>query len=103
MSEWFKLCKLGDLADGQPTPFTVDDYDVVLIRQGEKVYALEDNCSHQDFPLSHATVMGDRIKCKAHGAEFSLETGQALCAPAFAPVRTFEVKLEGDEVLITTD
>jgi len=103
MTEWFKLCKLDDLAEGKPTPFTVDDYDVVLIRQGDKVYALEDNCSHQDFPLSQGTVMRDRIKCKAHGAEFSLETGQALCAPAFAPVRNFKVKLEGGEVLISTE
>jgi 3-phenylpropionate/trans-cinnamate dioxygenase ferredoxin subunit len=103
MSEWYKLCKLADLADDRPAAFTVDDYDVVLIRRGDEVYALEDNCSHQDFPLSHGTVMGDRIKCKAHGAEFSLATGQALCAPAFAPVRAFKVKVEDDEVLISTE
>jgi 3-phenylpropionate/trans-cinnamate dioxygenase ferredoxin subunit len=103
MSEWFRVCKLEDLADGKPEPFTVDDYDVVLIRRGEKVYAMEDNCSHQDFPLSHGKVLGEKIKCSAHGAEFSLETGQAMCAPAFAPVRVFNVKLENGEVLIATD
>lgn len=102
MSSWHQVCKLNDLAEGKTLPVTVDDYDIVLIKQGDKVFALEDNCSHQDFPLSHGAVSANVIKCKAHGAEFCLESGKALCAPAFAPVRVFGVKIENGEVMVDT-
>lgn len=102
MSSWHVACKISALIEGRPVPVTVDDYDIVLIKRGDVVFALEDNCSHQDFPLSHGTVSAEIIKCKAHGAEFCLKTGKALRAPAFAPVRVFTVKLENDSVLIDT-
>jgi 3-phenylpropionate/trans-cinnamate dioxygenase ferredoxin subunit len=75
----------------------------VLIRVGEQVYALEDICSHQDFPLSHGTATSERITCAAHGAEFCLKTGKPLKPPAFAPVRTFAVKIEAGDVWITVE
>ena len=103
MSSWHKVCKLSELSEGKTLPVTVDDYDIVLVKQGDNVFALEDNCSHQDFPLSHGAITGGNIKCKAHGAEFCLETGKAMRAPAFAPVRVFDVKIEHDEVLINTE
>lgn len=103
MSSWHTICKVSELAEGKTFPISVDDYDIVLIKQGDNVFALEDNCSHQDFPLSHGTIAGGNIKCKAHGAEFCLKTGKAMCAPAFAPVRVFAVKIEDGEIMVETD
>jgi 3-phenylpropionate/trans-cinnamate dioxygenase ferredoxin subunit len=95
-----RVASLSQLKDGLPEPIFVEDEEIVLIRRGDKVYALFDRCSHQDFPLSLGKVDGGRIKCAAHGAEFDLESGRALCAPAFAPVTTYPVEIDGDDVYI---
>jgi 3-phenylpropionate/trans-cinnamate dioxygenase ferredoxin subunit len=98
-----RVASLSQLKDGLPEPIFVEDEEIVLIRTGDKVFALFDRCSHQDFPLSLGKVDGGRIKCAAHGAEFDLASGKALCAPAFAPVQTYPVEIEGDDVYIEID
>lgn len=99
-----RACRLDQLSEGKTYPADVDDVEVVLVLLGGQVYALEDNCSHQDFPLSQGEVLPDgRIKCRAHGAEFELATGKAVCAPAFSPVATFPVKIENGEVWVDVD
>lgn len=98
-----RVASLSQLRDGLPLPIFVDDEEIIIVKSGDKVYALFDRCSHQDFPLSLGKVDGTRIKCAAHGAEFDLASGKALCAPAFAPVRTYPVEVEGDDVYIEID
>jgi len=98
-----RVASLSQLKDGLPLPIFVEDEEIVLIKSGDNVYALFDRCSHQDFPLSLGKVEGPRIKCAAHGAEFDLASGKALCAPAFAPVQTYPVEIEGDDVFIEID
>jgi 3-phenylpropionate/trans-cinnamate dioxygenase ferredoxin subunit len=98
-----RVCRLEELAEGKPCPATVDNLDIVLIRQGMQVYALEDNCSHQDFPLSLGEVRHGRIHCKAHGSEFELITGKPVNPPAFAPVATYPVRIENGDVYVDLD
>ena len=40
------------------------------------------------------------LECLAHGSLFSLETGEALCLPAVRPVPVYEVRLDGDQVVV---
>ncbi|MCI0480879.1 MAG: hypothetical protein L0213_04745 [Candidatus Dadabacteria bacterium] len=35
-----------------------------------------------------------------HGAEFDVETGEALCLPATDAVETYDVKVEGDDIYV---
>ncbi|MBN2083081.1 non-heme iron oxygenase ferredoxin subunit [bacterium] len=100
MSNWIEACSLDQLKEGLPYPVTLDDYDIVLIRQDDSVYALADNCTHQDFPLSQGKVGPDRITCRAHGAQFCLKTGKALKAPAFAGVKTFTTRIDDGIVFV---
>ena len=103
MSEFVKVARLSSMREGLTYPVTVDDEDIVLVREGDNVYALTDNCTHQDFPLAQGKVLKGKLKCRAHGAEFCLKTGKALCPPAFAAVETWEVKIDGDDVLVKVD
>ena len=96
--------KVGALSDFPPATtkaVTAGDYDIVLIRNSAGVVtALIDKCSHADVRLSEGTLEGDEIECAAHGARFDTKTGKALCMPAIAPVRAFEVKISGDDILV---
>lgn len=61
-------------------------------------YAVDDNCSHEDFSLSYGCLEGDRIKCSLHGSRFCLKTGMPQEEPAEDPIGTYAVKLEDDKI-----
>lgn len=67
----------------------------------DEIYAIVDRCSHRDFPMSNGTLHGgETIECAWHGARFDLKTGRALRLPAIKPVKTFEVKIDGNDILV---
>lgn len=97
-----RVASLSDLPDGRPAGCTLaDGRGVCLVRVREEVYALEDKCSHADFPMSDGDVVDDFvIECPLHGAQFDLRDGAVLEAPADEPLRTFEVRVDDDDVWV---
>ncbi|MGQ0639286.1 MAG: Rieske (2Fe-2S) protein [Gemmatimonadaceae bacterium] len=99
---------LDDLEPGIPTSFTLaDGQRVCLVRVGDAVYALEDQCSHQAMPLSAGYVVAPNesggepvIECAWHGARFRCATGEPTRGPALDAVATYEVRLEGNRVVV---
>jgi 3-phenylpropionate/trans-cinnamate dioxygenase ferredoxin component len=77
-----------------------DDEAVAVIRTGDGVYAVEDVCSHEEYPLSEGWVEDHTIECALHGSRFDLVTGDPDSPPALRPVRIFPVKVDGDDVLV---
>ena len=69
----------------------------------DELYAVEDGCPHEVFVLSAGPLEGGTIECVLHGARFDLKTGEALCAPAYLPVRTFPVVVEDGAVWTRDD
>ncbi len=78
---------------------------IVLVATGNGVYyALEDRCSHEDYPLSDGELLDDdRVECIYHGAKFDAASGRAVALPAIRPVRTYDVKVEGNAILVDVD
>ena len=64
------------------------------------MYALKDNCSHKDFPLSAGELDDGQLECAWHGARFDVESGKALRIPAVKPVKTYEVAIEDGDVWV---
>jgi 3-phenylpropionate/trans-cinnamate dioxygenase ferredoxin component len=52
MTQGFRVCALSDLDDNKPFASDVDGEPVVLVRQGDEVHALRDECSHAELALS---------------------------------------------------
>jgi NADPH-dependent 2,4-dienoyl-CoA reductase/sulfur reductase-like enzyme/nitrite reductase/ring-hydroxylating ferredoxin subunit len=84
---------LGDLAEGEPFLGHIDEQSVVLVRRGEEVLAIGGTCTHYGGPLAEGLVVGETIRCPWHHACFSLQTGEALGAPALNPVPRFRVEV----------
>ena len=61
------------------------DTPILVVNLDGDFFALEDRCSHEDFELSAGAIDGGQIECTLHGARFDLRSGEALCAPAYAP------------------
>ena len=95
-----RACSLEDLTDGKPEPVTVGELELALVRSGEEVFAIRDECSHAAIPLSEGDVEGCFIECWLHGSRFDLRTGEPTSLPAFEPVAVYPVQIEGDDLLV---
>lgn len=100
MSGFVTVAQLGDVAENDLKGVMVDGLAIVLINRDGKIYALEDRCSHEEFPLSSGDLAGGEITCSLHGARFDIETGAPRALPAVMPVRTFEVQIEDDDIQV---
>jgi len=76
----------GALADGAMLGGHVGDDAVLLARRGDEFFAIGAACTHYSGPLAEGLLVGDTVRCPWHHACFSLRTGEALRAPALAPV-----------------
>ena len=75
-----------DLAEGAMLTGHIGDDEVLLVRQGGKLFALSAHCTHYHGPLADGLLVGETIRCPWHHAHFNLQTGEAIAAPALAPV-----------------
>jgi 3-phenylpropionate/trans-cinnamate dioxygenase ferredoxin subunit len=99
MTEFIKVAQTSDLAPGEKMLVEYDEEDVGLFNIEGEFYAISDVCTHDNGPLVEGKLEGEWIICPRHGARFNVKTGQQTM-PAFAPVPLYEVKIEGDDILI---
>ena len=78
----------------------VGDDDVLLVRSGAELFAIDAHCSHYHGPLAEGLVDGESIRCPWHHACFDLRTGEAARAPALNPLAVWEVEREGDRIFV---
>jgi NADPH-dependent 2,4-dienoyl-CoA reductase/sulfur reductase-like enzyme/nitrite reductase/ring-hydroxylating ferredoxin subunit len=76
----------------------VGDQDVLLVRSGSEIFAIDAQCSHYHGPLAEGLVVGHDIRCPWHHACFDLRTGEATRAPALTPLSVWQVEHEGDRI-----
>lgn len=98
MEGFTRVAALTDVAPGTTHRVELEDGAICLVNTDGVIYALRDNCSHKDFPLSEGEVIGHTLTCAWHGARFDVTTGNALSLPAIKPVKTYEVRVEDDAV-----
>jgi NADPH-dependent 2,4-dienoyl-CoA reductase/sulfur reductase-like enzyme/nitrite reductase/ring-hydroxylating ferredoxin subunit len=84
---------LDQLKDGVPLLGHVSGEAALMVRRGERVFAIGAVCTHYNGPLAEGLVVEHTVRCPWHHACFSLETGEALRAPALAPVACWSVDL----------
>lgn len=92
------VARLDEVPRGQLRKVQVAGRAFVLAHVEDGWYAVEDLCSHEDYPLSFGCLDGDRIKCSLHGSRFSLKTGQPLEEPADTPIATYRVAVADGQV-----
>src|ERR1700722_20794885 len=74
--------------------------DVLLVRSGSEIFAVDAHCSHYHGPLAEGLVDGENIRCPWHHACFDLRTGEAARAPALSPLSVWKVEQEGNRIFV---
>lgn len=104
MGDWRDVAAVDDLGDGAAVTVFVEGEPVMLVRVGERVFALDALCTHEDLDLASGCLAGDGAwECAHHGGRFDLESGRATGMPAVAPLRTWAVRVEGGRVQVRED
>jgi len=95
-----RVAKVSEIAPGSTRRVVVDSVEILLCNVDGKIYAIEDVCTHDGGPLDQGELEGERVVCPRHGATFDVRTGDALTLPAVIPLQTFEVSVQGDDILV---
>ena len=98
-----KVARAGEIPEGEARGFTVDGREIAVANLGGGQFrAVDDICSHAHAHLHEGEVDADfeTIECPKHGSTFDLETGKPRTLPATMPVVPYNVKVEGDDILI---
>jgi apoptosis-inducing factor 3 len=88
------------LPDGGTVAGRVGDDEVVLVRSGDRFFAVGAHCTHYRGQLAEGLVVGGTIRCPLHHACFDLASGEALCAPALDPIACWQVERRGDVLFV---
>ena len=100
MCQFVPVAKASDIPEAGKITVEIDGEFVVLFHVGGKFYCIDDVCTHDGGPLGEGELDDGQIVCPRHGARFDIRTGQALTMPATQDIRTHEVKIEGETVLV---
>jgi len=97
-----RAARLADLATGLPLAVTLPDGQrICLVKDGERIFAIADRCTHKDFALSGGDLVAPCVlECPWHGARFDVRTGQAVLGPATDTIATYSVRIVGEEVFV---
>lgn len=93
----------GELEVDQMELLHVDGRRIVLARTAEGYVAFDDRCSHRGGSLADGVLMCGRVQCLWHGSQFDVTSGAVLAGPAESPIRTYDVKVDGDEVRVALE
>jgi nitrite reductase/ring-hydroxylating ferredoxin subunit len=99
---WVRACGVDDVEPGETTVLAVDPPIAVYNIDGA-FFATQDTCTHERWSLADGYLDGDVIECTLHMARFCVRTGRVLCLPAFESLRTYPVRVDGDDVLVDVD
>jgi len=100
---WVRVCGTSDVPAGEVRRFEVDHRPIAVVNLGDEGFrAVDSICSHAHYFLDEGEVDVDfeTIECPKHGSTFDLDTGKPTTLPATQPVERFDVRVEGDDVLI---
>lgn len=86
------------LPDNAPTRAMYQGTPILLVRRGERLFAMAETCSHFSGPLSEGKLDGDSIVCPYHASRFALEDGRVLNGPAVHPQPCLEVRARDGQI-----
>ncbi|NOX18587.1 MAG: Rieske 2Fe-2S domain-containing protein [Chlorobi bacterium] len=94
-----KVCKLNELKEGLGKRAMIDEVDVAIFKVEEKVYALQNVCTHQHAPIIYDGFIEDgKVYCPAHDWGFNLCDGKL--GGKSKGLDSYEVKIIGDDVYV---
>ena len=116
MGSFVEAGKTSEFEDGTRKKVLVQGHEILLARVGDRYFAADNRCPHMGGDLSKGKLEGTVVTCPRHSSRFDLKDGRvvrwmkgsglftaigkALKPPR--PLKTYEVKIKGDTILVET-
>jgi nitrite reductase/ring-hydroxylating ferredoxin subunit len=98
---WVRVAARSGVAENTAISVRVGDKEIALYHlPGGEFRATDNICTHEYAQLTDGWLEDGCIECPLHAARFDIRSGKALCAPADVDLKVFEVKTDGDDLLI---
>ena len=96
--EWTPTVSEDELAEGRPVCVKAGDVDVLIVRDGESIHALDNRCTHRGGPLHEGELSDGCVTCPWHGSRFRLADGSIVQGPATSPQPLYETRVNDGRV-----
>lgn len=96
--DFVPVAALADVPENALRRVVAGDVPVVLLRMGERVYAISATCPHAGGPLDEGALQGDVVQCPWHGSRFNMRTGRVLTGPATTNAPRYETRVRAGQV-----
>jgi nitrite reductase/ring-hydroxylating ferredoxin subunit len=77
-----------------------DGEDVCIANVDGKYYAIGNVCTHEGGPLADGVLEAYEVECPWHQSKFDVRTGEVTSPPASEPEPTYEIKVDGNSILV---
>jgi naphthalene 1,2-dioxygenase system ferredoxin subunit len=97
---WVKATDRSALSDGEVIGVIVAGQEIALYEMDGALYATDDICTHAYAKLSDGWMEKGEIECPLHAGRFDIKTGKATAPPCIDDVKTYPVRIDGDEIQV---
>ncbi len=103
MADFKTVARVDDVRPGKVRAVKLNGTKVVLCNVEGTFFAVQDLCTHDGGPLGEGELIDHEIECPRHGGRFSVVTGEVTALPPMFPIKTYPVRIEGDEVQVALE
>lgn len=100
MPSFRKVASVSEVPEGQGIAVEVGERRIALFNIDGQFLAVEATCVQHRAPLEKGVIVESRLHCPWHGVAFDLTRGVCSAFPAASSAATYEVKVDGADVLL---
>jgi len=100
MANKYPVTPISTIRSGEMQCFVVNQQRIIVAHIEGELFAFDEMCSHEDYPLLNGALRSDHIECPLHGSRFCLRTGKPMEEPATDAIRTYPAELDNGMIVI---
>lgn len=100
MAEFVRVAGVGDVPPGEMMTVEVDGAEIVIANLDGDFVAFQNECTHRGGPLGEGLLEGGVVECPFHAGRFDIRTGAVVSPPPSEPIKTYPVRVDGDDIKI---
>jgi ferredoxin-NADP reductase/nitrite reductase/ring-hydroxylating ferredoxin subunit len=98
--DFVRVAETKDIQTSQMKEVQIDGEDVCIANVDGKYYAIGNVCTHEGGPLADGVLEGYEVECPWHQSKFDVRTGKVTSPPASESEPTYEIKVDGNSILV---
>jgi 3-phenylpropionate/trans-cinnamate dioxygenase ferredoxin component len=99
-----RVCSVEDVPKGGTLAVSAGGVEIAIVHgEDDQFYAIYDECSHAEVPLSEGDVEDHTVECWLHGSRFDLRTGEPTGLPATEPVPVYPVEVRDGDIYLSLE